>query len=92
LTLDLFRIYFKDGIRAADSRLVWASSVESALALGEAWCAPFGYRFIRAERETVAREGDPLPAAPEVPGVVRAVKPLTDKLPPAAVYATAVAK
>ncbi len=86
--LDLYRIYFKDGIRAADSRLVWATSAESALALGEAWCEPFGYRFIRAERETVAREGEALPAAVETPGVVRPVK---DKLPPAAVYATAVA-
>lgn len=88
MTLDLYRIRFKDGIRAADSRLVWASSKESALALGAKWCEPRGYRFVGADIETVAREGEAMPEAPQVPGVRPIAK---DKLPPAAVYATAVA-
>lgn len=84
---DLYRIRFKDGNQAATSALVWASSQESADALGAEWCAPRGYRYIGSALETVAREGEPLPSV-EVPGVVKPIK--QDKLPSAAVFAAAV--
>lgn len=58
--LDLYRIRFKDGIKAADSRLVWADSTENAESLGRDWCEPQGFRLIGAERETVARQGEPV--------------------------------
>lgn len=87
--LDLYRIRFKDGIKAADSRLVWASSKDSAENLGFAWCEPRGFRFIGADIETVAREGAAPEPVAQVPGVV---KPVKDKLPSAAVFAAASSK
>ena len=88
--MDLWRIRFKDGIKAADSRLVWATTKESAEALGAEYCEPRGYRFIGAECETVGREGVAL-EAPTLPvGVVRPIKASdTGKLPPAQLYTDA---
>ena len=83
MTLDLWRIRYKDGIKAADSRLVWATTKESAEALGAAWCEPRGFRYVGVECETVAREG-------QAPGVVKPIPPpVSDKLPPAALYVAA---
>lgn len=89
MTQDLYRIRFKDGNQAADSRLIWASSQESADTLGQGWCDVRGIRYIGATLETVAREGQPIePAADLPPGVVKPIK--QDKLPSAAVFAAAV--
>ena len=88
MTLDLYRFRFKDGNKAADSALVWASSQESAEILGQGWCDLRGHRFICAALETVAREGQPLDTAPDLPpGVIKPIKPAA--LPSAAVYAEA---
>ena len=88
--MDLWRIRFKDGIKAADSRLVWATTKESAEALGAEYCEPRGYRFIGAECETVGREGVALEAPTLPAGVVKpAAKPISDKLPPASLYVDA---
>ncbi len=78
--LDLWRIRFKDGIKAADSRLVWATSQESAEALGKTWCEPRGYRFVGTECETVAREGKQVEAP---------ASPVGRPLPPATLTPTA---
>lgn len=88
--MDLWRIRFKDGIKAADSRLVWATTKESAEALGAAWCEPRGFRYVGVECETVAREGQALEAPTLPPGVVKPIPPpVSDKLPPAALYVAA---
>lgn len=92
MNLDLYRIRFKDGMRAADTRLVWASSLVSAEALGHAWCAPQGFRLIGAEIETVAREGEPV-VAPERPGLNLVPEPADPKkLAPIQVAVAAMAK
>lgn len=89
--MDLWRIRFKDGIRAVESRLVWATTKESAEALGLEYCEPRGYRFVAAEPETVAREGQPIEAPTLPPGVIRPIPKGADaKLPPAARYVEAV--
>lgn len=88
--MELYRIRFKDGIRAADSRLVWATSKESAEALGTQYCEVRGWRFVGAECETVAREGEPLSPAPEAEATVikPGPRPIADK-PPATAYTQA---
>lgn len=77
--IDLWRIRFKDGIRAADSRLVWATTKEAAEALGEAYCLPRGFRLVCAEIETVGREGEAV-EPPAEPKIAQPIAPI--KLPP----------
>ena len=84
--MDLWRIRFKDGIRAADSRLVWATSKESAEALAGEYCEPRGYRFVGVEIETVGREGQGVEAPTLPAGAVRPIKAADTKLPPAQLY------
>ena len=87
--MDLYRIRYRDNF-SAQSKLVWATTRESAEALGLAWSEPRGYRFIGAELETVAREGVALEAPTLPAGVVKpAAKPISDKLPPASLYVDA---
>ena len=84
--IDLWRIRFKDGIRAADSRLVWATTKESAEALARAWCEPRGYRVVGVECETVGREGEALEAPTLPSGVVKPIPKGEGKLPGAHLY------
>lgn len=87
MTLDLWRIRFKDGIKAADSRLVWASTKEWAEELGRQYCDPRGYRFVGADLETVGREGEPMEPVSDLPPefaapLIKAAQPIKPLPPP----------